>query len=194
MALPANAPGVQSHFAEPKETHRMPTRISLAATIAIFLALAGTLPAVGAAAPNDACSLLTQAQVSTAVGATVGTGTHVTPSYLKTCTWSVPGAPTKGVKSVTLSLQPGNSFASAKMFMEQAKAMAKSEKGAAQFSNASVSGIGDDAFYTSMGAGYTGLLVKKGDVVFKVAMYGDLPTEKKKAIEKTLALQALSKL
>ncbi len=173
----------------------MQMRISLAAfTIAIFLAVAGASPAVGAQTANDACSLLNQAQVSTAVGATVGAGTHVTPSYLKTCTWTVPGAPTKGVKSVTLSLQPGNSFASAKMFMEQAKAMGKNERGAAQISNASVSGIGDDAFYTSMGAGYTALLVKKGDVAMKVAMYGDLPTEKKKAIEKTLALQALSKL
>jgi hypothetical protein len=80
------------------------------------------------------------------------------------------------------------------MFMEQAKTMAKTEKGAAQISNASLSGIGDDAFYTSMGAGYTALLVKKGDVVFKVAMYGDLPNEKKKEVEKTLALQVLSKL
>lgn len=173
----------------------MPIRISVAAvTIAIFLAVAGALPAAGAAAPNDACSLLTQDQVSTAAGVKVGAGTHVTPSYVKTCTWSVPDAAVKGVKSVTLSLQPGNSFASAKMFMEQAKAMAKNEKGAAQFANTSVSGIGDDAFYTSMGAGYTGLLVKKGDVVFKVAMYGDLPSEKKKAVEKTLALQVVSKL
>ena len=165
-----------------------------AATIAIFLAVAGASPAVGASAPNDACSLLTQDQVSTATGVKVGAGTHVTPTYVKTCTWSVPGAAVKGVKSVTLSLQPGNSFASAKMFMEQAQTMAKTEKGAAQISNASVSGIGDDAFYTSMGTGYTALLVKKGDVAMKVAMYGDLPSEKKKAIEKTLALQALSKL
>ncbi|HKW66007.1 MAG TPA: hypothetical protein VJP04_01880 [Terriglobales bacterium] len=170
-------------------------RISVAAfAIAVLLSVVAALPAVGTAAPNDACSLLTQDQVSTAIGEKIGTGTHVTPTYVKTCTWSVPGGAAKGVKSVTLSLQPGNSFASAKMFMEQAKTMAKNEKGAAQFSNTSVSGIGDDAFYTSMGAGYTGLLVKKGDVVFKVAIYGDLPNEKKKAIEKTLALQALSKL
>jgi hypothetical protein len=106
----------------------------------------------------------------------------------------VPGAAIKGVKSVTLSLQPGSSFASAKMFMEQAQTMAKNEKGAAQFSNTSVNGIGNDAFYTSMGTDYTALLVKKGDIVFKVAMYGDLPSEKKKAVEKTLALQVVSKL
>ena len=173
----------------------MQERIRVAAfTIAIFLAVAGASPAVGASAPSDACSLLTQDQVSTATGVKVGTGTHVTPTYVKTCTWSVPGAAIKGVKSVTLSLQPGSSFASAKMFMEQAQTMAKNEKGAAQFSNTSVSGIGDDAFYTSMGTGYTALLVKKGDIVFKVAMYGDLPKEKKKEVEKTLALQVLSKL
>jgi hypothetical protein len=45
-----------------------------------------------------------------------------------------------------------------------------------------------------MGTDYTALLVKKGDIVFKVAMYGDLPSEKKKAVEKTLALQVVSKL
>jgi hypothetical protein len=173
----------------------MKMRISVAAfTIAIFLTIAGALPAVGVQTPNDACSLLTQDQVSTATGVKVGAGTHVTPTYVKTCTWTVPGAATKGVKSVTLSLQPGNSFASAKMFMEQSKMMAMNKKGAAQFSNTSVSGIGDDAFYTSMGVGYTGLLVKKGAVVFKVAMYGDLPNEKKKGVEKSLALQVLSKL
>jgi hypothetical protein len=173
----------------------MQMRISVAAfLIAVLLSVVGALPAVSAAAPNDACSLLTQDQVSTATGLKIGTGTHVTPTYVKTCTWSVPGAATKGVKSVTLSLQPGSSFASAKMLMEQAKTMGKNEKGVDQLSNTSVSGIGDDAFYTSMGAGYTALLVKKRDVVFKVAMYGDLPNDKKKEVEKTLALQVLSKL
>lgn len=60
--------------------------------------------------------------------------------------------------------------------------------------NTSAAGIGDDAYYTSMGSTYTGVMVKKGNIAFKVAMYGDLPTEKKKAVERTLALQALSKL
>jgi hypothetical protein len=37
-------------------------------------------------------------------------------------------------------------------------------------------------------------MLKKGNVALKVAAYGDMPADKKKAVEKTLALQALSKL
>jgi len=70
---------------------------------------------------------------------------------------------------------------------------AQGDKDAAQMANASASGIGDDAFYTTMG-GYTGLLVKKGNAAFKVAIYATLPAEKIKAMEKTLALDALSEL
>lgn len=39
-----------------------------------------------------------------------------------------------------------------------------------------------------------GLIVKKGNVAFKVAVYANLPIEKKQAMEKTLAQQVDSKL
>ena len=39
-----------------------------------------------------------------------------------------------------------------------------------------------------------GLIVKKGTVAFKVAVYGDLPMGKKQAMQKTLAQQVVSKL
>jgi hypothetical protein len=170
---------------------------SLATFIAAILILTtATAPSASAAPPSDACALLTQAQVSTTVGVAVGAGSHVTPTYLKTCTWTPSGASTKGVKDVTLSLQAANSFEGAKQLMEQTKTMmaVKKDKDAAPLANESASGIGDDAFYTSVGSNYTGLLVKKGNVAFKVAIYGDLATEKKKGIEKTLALQVISKL
>ena len=38
------------------------------------------------------------------------------------------------------------------------------------------------------------LIAKKGNVEFKFVIYGDLPGEKKKAAEKTLALEVVSKL
>jgi hypothetical protein len=63
-----------------------------------------------------------------------------------------------------------------------------------QLANSSGTDIGDDAFYTSMGSSYTALMVKKGNVAFKVAIYGDLPIEKKKAMEKALARDSLAKL
>ncbi len=172
--------------------------ITVLATIGVAISIftLAAAPSASAAPPDDACSLLTQAQVSAAVGVSVGAGSHVTPTYLKTCTWTPLGEPAKGVKAVTLSLQAADGYEAGKKLMEQTKTMMKQEnsKEADQLANASVSGIGDDAYYTSMGSGYTGLLAKKGNIAFKVAMYGDLPTDKKKAAEKTLALQVISKL
>ena len=53
--------------------------------------LAATVPAAFAQSSSDACSLLTQAQVSAAVAAQVGAGTYVTPTFKATCTWTAPG-------------------------------------------------------------------------------------------------------
>jgi hypothetical protein len=78
--------------------------------------------------------------------------------------------------------------------MQQAEGAVNQKEGAGSMASQSASGIGDDACYTSMGAGYTGLMVKKGNVALKIAIYGEMPADKKKAAEKTLALQALSKL
>ena len=56
-----------------------------------------------------------------------------------------------------------------------------------------VRGIGDDAYYLAVGNN-VGLIVKKGNVAFKAAVYGGAPIDKKEAMEKTLASQAVSKL
>jgi hypothetical protein len=45
-----------------------------------------------------------------------------------------------------------------------------------------------------MGAGYTAITVKKGSTALKVAIYRNLAADKKKSIEKAVALQALSKM
>ena len=174
---------------------RMKT-ILAAVLVAIFIVAAAAAPSASAAPPDDACLLLTQAQVTAVVGVPVGSGSHVTPTYLKTCTWAPSGGPTKDVKSVTISFQAADAYETGKKLMDQTAARMKEQKDkdAAPMANELAAGIGDDAYYMSMGSTYTGLMVKKGSVAFKVAMYGDLPTEKKKAIEKTLALQALSKL
>jgi len=54
-------------------------------------------------AETDACTLLTRAQVAAAVGGAVSDGTHVTPTFVKTCTWTPSGKSKLG--SVTLNLQ-----------------------------------------------------------------------------------------
>jgi hypothetical protein len=57
----------------------------------------------------------------------------------------------------------------------------------------SASGIGDEAYYSSV-ANYTKLIVKKGDVVFQLVIYGSSPIEKKRDMEKALASKVISKL
>jgi len=153
-----------------------------------------TVPSAGAATTDDACALVTQAQVSTAVGVSMGAGTHVTPTYVKTCTWTPSGGATEDVKSVTVSYQDAGSYDAGKRLMQQTQAAMAVKEGTAKMTNEGATGIGDDAYYTSMGTGYTGLILKKGNVALKIAVYGDMPADKKKAVEKSLALQALSKL
>jgi hypothetical protein len=156
----------------------MPSKICLSAVIAaIFIVSAAMAPWANAAPPDDACSLLTQAQVSAALGASVGAGSYVSPTFKKTCTWTVAG----GAEYVTLELEGLDAYQAGKVALTKTIVVT------------SVSGIGDDAYYLAVGKN-VGLIVKKGNVAFKVAVYGGMPIDKKEAIEKTLASQAVSKL
>jgi hypothetical protein len=161
----------------------MPSKICLGAVIAaIFIVGAATALSANAAPPEDACSLLTQAQVSAAVSVSVGAGSYVTPTYKKTCTWNATSPVAKSAKYVTLMLEDLDAYDGGKR-IGQMKAV----------SVTSISGIGDDAYYLAVGSN-VGLIVKKGNIAFKVAVYADLPIEKKQAMEKTLAQQVVSKL
>jgi len=166
-----------------------------AALAAVFIALATTLASAAAEPPNDACSLVTQSQVSAALGVSMGSGSHVTPTFLRTCTWNPSGGSGSGVRGLTLYIQSADQYEAGKQMLEQMRTMAKVEKhGNSQPPVITpLSGIGDDAFYLDM-ANTMSLIAKKGNVEFKFVIYGDLPGEKKKAAEKTLALEVVSKL
>jgi hypothetical protein len=158
----------------------MASKISLGAVIAaIFIAGAATPPA-NAAPPADACSLLTQAQVSVAVSVSVGAGAYQ-GTYKKTCTWNAVSPATKSAKYVTLLLEGLDAYQAGKLAPVKTIVVTP------------ISGIGDDAYYLAVGPN-VGLIVKKGNVAFKVAVYGDIPIENKQAMEKTLAQQVVSKL
>jgi hypothetical protein len=161
--------------------------------IAVFIFGGATAPSASAAPPDDACSLLTPAQVSAVLGVSVGAGSHQSPKYLKTCTWTQPNGPMIGSKNVALSLKTVEAFKNTQTQIEQAGALAKAEKSDAQPAVTPISGIGDDAYYSTDGA-HASLSVKKGDVAFNVAVRGDFPSDQVKAMEKTLASQILSKL
>jgi hypothetical protein len=138
-------------------------------------------------AADDACSLLTQAQVSGVRGVPVGAGTHQneTPNGRRLCNWSQPSEGSAGGKRVLMvlfgpigGLTPAERFANAK-------------KPVTGITKTPVNGIGDDAFLMVSGIG-TSLYVKKGDSVIqiKVSSFPEVDVEK---IEKALARDAVSK-
>ena len=147
--------------------------VRVLAFFTLVLLAAGAIPAF--AAPTDACSLMTAAEVGSALGSTVAKGTYVMPGFTKTCTWTIP---TGG--AVTLQLQTVDFFNAGK------GALASTER-------TSASGVGDEAYYLGVGT-TTGLEVRKGSAAFKVAVYSSkLTLDQRKAIEITIAQQVLSK-
>jgi hypothetical protein len=160
----------------------MRSRVTLAAIIvAIFVVGAATAPPVSAASTRDACSLLTQGQISAELGVSVEAGEHVVASAPGLCGWAPSGGPTINGRKVVLSLKTTEAFNIGKTPI---KGIIKTQ----------VSGIGDDAYYTTASGLGTNLSVRKGDVAFNIALHGDFPVDQIKAKEKTLALQILSKL
>ena len=148
-----------------------------------FWLCAAAMP-LAAQAESDACKVLTPAQVGAAVGVPVAAGTHVTPSFVRTCTWNASGG--SKVKTVTLYLQTAVAYDGGRRLASQ---MAVASKGAA----VKPASVGDDGYYFVAGS-QVGLLVKKGSVSFKVTVYATLPVDKKEAMELTLAKEALTKL
>jgi hypothetical protein len=140
--------------------------------------------ATAAQADTDACTVLTPAQVGVAVGVPVAAGQHVTPTFVKTCTWTPSGD--SAVKSVTLFLQTATSYDGGKNMASQ---MAAAAAGAAM----KPAGVGDDSYYFVAGD-QVGLLAKKGSLAFKVAVYATLPIANKEAMELALAKAVLAKL
>ena len=154
-----------------------------AAFAASFWLCAVVMPSV-AQADTDACTLLTPLQVGAAVGVSVRDGTHVTPTFVKTCTWTA--SADSDVKTVTLYLQTTAAY-------DGGKQMARQMVAAGNVGAVKSAGLGDDSYYFVTGE-QAGLLVKKGGNSFKVTVYATLPVDKKEAMELTLAKQVLAKL
>ena len=161
----------------------MSTSRLAALCMAPFLACAAAMPST-ALADTDACTVLTPDQVGAAVGVPVGAGKHVTPTFVRTCTWTASGS--SDVKFVTLYMQTAAAYDGGKQMASQ---MALAGKGAA----VKPASVGDDGYYFVTG-NQVGLLVKKGSASFKVAVYAKLPVDRKEAMELTLAREALAKL
>ena len=118
-------------------------RLMLAASLGAIFAFGVAAPRVNAA-PADACSLLTQAQIKSAIGAEVSEGAA---GSAKLCQWNASPAPSAKVNFVTLVLQDPNFFAAGKN--SPAPAIVTP-----------VSGIGDDAYFVAV-RDQVGLVAKK---------------------------------
>jgi hypothetical protein len=154
---------------------------SVACCLALF---AAAVQSANAAPPSDACSLLTEAQVSDILGIAVVAGQHLPPNNSSICAWGQQGP---GGKRVVVSIYtqmgsrtPTDRFNTAKTTVES-------------ITKTPVSGVGDDAVsVTTPGVG-TGLIFRKGPSAFDVRIYG-FPLDEIKAREKTLALDLIAKL
>ena len=131
------------------------------------------VPGLALAAPEP-CKLLTPAQVGAALGGTFGAGQ---PIGTTGCSWDQ----AKPHVIVTVSLWPPK---------EWDRMKASPVPGT---TNTPATGLGDDAFYTTV-AQYTVLYVKKGQTVYLFKVYGVADKAKQMSAEKTLALEALKTL
>jgi hypothetical protein len=136
------------------------------------------------AADIVACTLITQAQVSEALGLSVDAGKPI--ARPGTCQWFGKGR----FATLTITLSRGG-----KSPVEQFN---EGKKGglAGAVTAEPVSGVGDDAYYVYF-SGTTraglGLVVKKGSSTFEVRVYG-FDIDKAKPVAKTLAQEAAAKI
>jgi hypothetical protein len=152
----------------------------------IALMSASTLCAAFASttyADTDACSLLTPAQVSAVIGVPVGAGAHVTPTFVKTCTWQPTGG--SDIRAVTVNLQTSAFYDGVKQKVSTATALGVSMSPAA---------VGDDGFVETIGGEMPTLWFKKGTVALKVAVYAKRAPDALQALELALAKQAAQAL
>jgi hypothetical protein len=121
------------------------------------------------------CSLLTSAQVTAAVGVSVGAAQPIATTG---CSWTAPHM------IVTLSLWDGSKW-------DQMKTPVPG------MNRTAVSGLGDDAFYTTMGPASgkqtATLSVKKGSTAYLIKVYGPNVTDEM-SMEKALAGNVLANL
>jgi hypothetical protein len=145
------------------------------------LLIAGVLAAscarTASAQAHDPCALLTPAQIQVVLGAKVGSGQPIGSTG---CSWSAAAAANTHAAMVTLSLVDASGFTTMKTPLP---GVAKN----------GASGIGDDAFYTTVST-LTTLSVKEGNVAFVVRLYGVPGQSKQEAVEKSLALDVLKKV
>jgi hypothetical protein len=136
------------------------------------------------AAPTDACALLAQQEVATALGFSVDPGKHKISDA--DCRWTEPGK----------SIADG---AALQLYVTDAQAFGIGKTPLSGWSKQPETGLGDEAYFVDSGKVYflvsPTLSVKKGSVFFVIAArIPKASLEQIKAIEKAVAVKVLGKL
>jgi hypothetical protein len=172
-------------------THRSIAAAAISATLFLGVprpnsfGVVHTFLSPGALAP-DACALLTEAEVSTAIEAKSLPGKHLVASNPKSCIWSDDANHSVNSRRVTLSIMPVAGFD----FGKGGNPRVKTEP---------VQGVGDDAYYEIFKADAPFLVVRKGGAAFNVRIlnglkFKALSLDEEKARELALAKAAVAKL
>jgi hypothetical protein len=146
--------------------------------VSLFVPRAGAL-----AAPGDACTMLTDMQVSKELGVMVGAGSPI--GAPTSCQWAGKG------KIATLTV---NNVISGKTALERFETGKTSKLPGITIEP--TSGVGDDAyyvFYSGTTRAGMGLVVKKGKSAFEVRVYG-FDNDPAKPVAKSLAQIVAAKL
>lgn len=158
----------------------MKTYITNAAMMMVTLLLLSPRSDV-AQPPADACSLLTTEQVSAALGGSVGPGKALTKGV---CQWTQLGKPGDALLKLDITLITPEHFTRLKTVTVGTVA--------------NVSGLGDEAFYSTLTQGHTTLAtlnVKKGSSAVTIRVSGGTkPAEEYQAKEKAVAVALVPKI
>lgn len=163
----------------------MNSKLKVRAVVGTFFALVlcNCQPAYAGGPAADPCSLLTEAQVSAVLAIDVDPPKRLAPTM---CGWSAKQSNSSNNKRVALLISNANAFGFAKTPLVSSE------------SSAPASGICDDAAYSfptgNKSGSATALFVKKGNTYFTVHVYGFSDQATAMKMEKTLALNACSKL
>jgi len=144
-------------------------------------------PVLGSATPTadpqDACTLLTAAEVSAALGVKMDAGKRPVESDPTLCNWREHGKPEGPARNVMVTVIQGGSF-------DKEKQPSRNVKG-------TVSGVGDEAYFFQPTRMPIILFVNAGTVYFKVMARSsatDPAAEQNGTIDKTLATAIVKKL
>jgi hypothetical protein len=144
-------------------------------------------PTVGSASQTataeDACTLLTAAEVSTALGVKVDPGKRPVETDPTLCNWRESGKPEGPARNVLVTLIQVGSFEHAKQPSHNLRK--------------TIGGVGDEAYFFQPSRLPVNLFVKTGSVYFKImarSSVTDPAAEQNGTIDKALAAKIIKKL